>query len=320
MKKALFSEAELSNEQEKQLLDVGVELKYISGNLSEDQIIGELQGCDIHIIGGSERDTEKVINSTNLELIVFWGTGYQGAIDLDAASSRNVAVANTPHANAYTVAEHTIAMIVDAVKNVTFLNSDVKNGNWNRRQTWNLENKALGIVGLGAIGGSVAKIMRNAFNMNILYAERERNIVLEKELGAKKVELNELMSLSDVISIHVPLNDETKFMIGKSELKLVKQHTVLVNCARAGIVDPEALKNALTKNKLAAAAFDGYYEEPAPAKENDKYGLLSLPDNKFLITPHTAYSSKEAIENMNNMVVENILSHLKTGTPKYKVN
>jgi len=320
MKKALFSGCQLNNKDIQLLLQHGVEIKKVPGDLSEEKIIKELQDCNFYIIGGADKASKKVIESTKLELIVFWGTGYENYVDVKAADVKGIPVANTPKANAYTVAEHAVALILDAVKQTTYLNNTTKQGQWLRRQTWNLEDKTLGIVGLGTIGGHVARIMHRAFKMQILYISRSKKENLEKELGAKKVDLETLMSLADVISIHASYSEETAQMIGEKQLSKVKPQAVLVCTSRAELVEPTALKKALVNNKLATAAFDSYYKEPAPLAKDDPWGLLSLPDNKFIITPHTAYGSKEAVENMNSMVIENIITFLKSGNPKYLVN
>jgi|CXWL01.1.fsa_nt_gi lactate dehydrogenase-like 2-hydroxyacid dehydrogenase len=320
MKKALFSEFKFSKDQEKVLLNAGVEVKYVGGDLNDRQIIKELQDCQIYIIGGSDRATETVINSTNLELIIFWGTGYESYIDLKASEVKKIKAANTPHANAYTVAEHTVALMLDAVKQITYLNNAVRVGKWIRRETWNLAGKTLGIIGMGAIGGNVARIMHKGFNIKVLYCNRSENKDLEVELGAEKVSLNTLLTDSDLVSIHTPLTPETKYIIGEKQFSLMKSHAVLINCTRADVIEPKALRESLKSGKIATAAFDTYYKEPAPKVSGDEWGLLSLPANKFILTSHTGYGSKEAVEVTNEMVVENIISYLKTGKPRYGVN
>lgn len=320
MKKALFGNCTFSENDINSLLKLGIEVKNVAEYLGEEKLIQELQDCSIYIIGGADKASKKVIDSTNLDLIVFYGTGYENYVDIPTADKKGIPVANTPKANAYTVSEHAVALILDAVKQITYLNNTTKEGQWLRRQTWNLENKTLGIVGMGTIGGSVARIMHNAFKMKVLYCGRERKPDLEKELGAKKVDLDTLISSSDVVSIHASYGNETVSMIGEKQLNEMQSHAVLVCTSRAELVDPKALKEALDSGKLAVAAFDSYFKEPVPTKENDTWGLLSLPDNKFIITPHIAYGSKEAMENMNSMVVENITSYLETKKPVYLVN
>jgi len=319
MKKALFTECLFTESDIESLRGAGVEVIKGSSSMGEDKLIEELQGCSIFIIGGADKASEKVINSTNLELIIFYGTGYENYVDMEAANKKGVLVCNTPKANAYTVAEHAVALILDAVKQITYLNNSVKSGLWQRRDTWTLEGKTLGIVGMGTIGGYIAGIMSRAFKMKILYVSRENKVEYEKEFGATKVDLQTLMSSSDVVSVNASYSDQTVNMIGERELFGMKPESVLVCTSRAELVNPEALKKALDMNKLSVAAFDSYYQEPAPTKEKDTWGLLSLPDNKFIITPQTAYGSKEAKENMNSMVIENIKSFLESNQPKYKV-
>lgn len=319
MIKALFTECLFSDKDIKTLLEAGVEIKKAPGYLGEEKLIEELQDCEIYIIGGADKASEKVINSTNLKLINFYGTGYENYVDMEAAKKKGILVCNTPKANAYTVAEHAVALLLDAVKQITWLNNTTKQGEWNRRDTWTLEGKTLGVVGMGTIGGYIAGIMHRAFKMDVLYVSRDSKTELEKEIGAKKVNLEVLMKESDAVVITASYSPETVNMLGEKELSLMKSHSVLVCTSRAELVNPEALKKALDSNKFALAAFDSYYKEPVPTKKDDTWGLLSLPDNKFIITPHTAYGSKEAKENMNAMVIENIVSFLKTKSPTYLV-
>ncbi len=320
MKKALFTQCQLSDENIASLKTAGVEVVQAAGDLSEDALIEKLQSCNYYIIGGADKASARVIESTNLDLIIFYGTGYENYVDVEMADAKKIPVANTPKANAYTVSEHAVALILDSVKQITYLNNTTKKGEWLRRQSWNLENRTLGVVGMGTIGGNVAKMMHNAFKMDILYVSRERKIELEKELGAKKVDLDTLMSSSDIISVHASYNENTIGMIAEKQLSKVRPHAVLVCTSRAELVEPHALKEALDSNRLATAAFDSYYMEPAPNLNKDKWGLLALPDNKFIVTPHTAYGSKEAVDNMNQMVIENITSFQRVQRPKYLVN
>jgi len=319
MKKALITETRLSKDHEERLKKMEVEVKYASGDLNEEQLIKELQGCQIYVIGGADTASKKVIESTDLELIVFWGTGWESYVDIEAANKKGVKVANTPHANAYTVAEHTVALILDAVKQITHLNNTTRKGEWIRRQTWNLEGKTLGIVGMGHIGSSVAKIMNKGFGMKVIYYSRSERPEVEKELGARKVDLMTLLTNSDVISLHTPLTEETKYLIGKSELEAMKATAVLINCTRADVVEPEPLKEALENKRIACAAFDTYYQEPSPKTSDDKWGLMKLTEEKFILTPHTAYGSKEAVEKTNEMAVENIEDYINSKTPRYTV-
>lgn len=320
MLKVLFTNCSFSEDEINKLKEHNIEIKPEKENLSQAELIQALQGFDAYVIGGTDRAPKEVINTTNLKLINFYGAGYQDYIDLAAANAKSIIVANTPKANSYTVAEHTVAMILEGVKNITWLNNTTKKGNWFRRRTWNLQGKTLGIIGMGTIGTHVATIMKNGFNMNILYTSRTQKPDVDKNLGAKKVTLEDLLKLSDVISIHASLNEETTNMIDTPQFSLLRKNAILINMARAKIVNGQALKDALEKGLLAKALFDAYYEEPAPTRANDKIGLLSLDDDKFVITPHTAYNTKEAFDNMNNMVMENLIAFAEGSPVPYKVN
>ncbi len=320
MKKVLFTNCSFSKEEISKLKKNNIEIIPANENLDEDKLIKALQGCDGYVIGGTDRASKKVIDSTNLGLIVFYGAGYEDYVDIPSANKIGIPVANTPRANSYTVAEHAMAMILEGVKNVVWLNNTTKKGNWFRRRTWNLQGKTLGIIGMGTIGGHVATTMKRAFDMNILYVSRTPKLEAEKRLGARKVKLDKLLKESDVITIHASLNNDTADMLKLKELKQMKKHAILVNAARARIVNGKSLKTALENDYLAKAVFDAYYEEPAPKKNKDKWGLLSLADDKFVITPHTAYNTKEAFENMNNMVIENLIAFFKGKKVPHRVN
>lgn len=321
MKTILFTGCTLSESQLEELKKKGFLIKPQKIDLSEYDLIKELKDCDGYILGGEEIATAKVIESAkSLKVIGFYGAGYERYVDTAVATQRGIPVTNTPQANAPTVAEFTVALILTSVKKIALLNEQVKSGTYAKQQLWNLKGKTLGIIGMGAIGTLVAKIMHNGFGMKILYVSRSTKPEVEKEIGATKVNLNELLQESDVISIHVPYSPETIGMIGKKQLELMQPHTVLINTARAELVDGHALHKALTDGKIAAAAFDCYYTEPTPKPSEDEYRLFLLHDDKFIITPHTAFNSIDAVKAMENMVVTSVLDALSGKEPKYIVN
>lgn len=319
MKKILFTGCAFSDEEIKKLKKQDIDIVKADGDLNEAELIKELQGCQGYIMGGTDKATKKVIESTNLEIIIFYGTGYENYVDVKTASKNNIIVACTPKANAYTVAEYAVAHILNAVKRITDSNNKTKSGMWDRTRAWNLKDKTLGVIGLGTIGSHVATIMKRAFDMNILYVSRSKKEKAEKDLNAEKVTISELMKRSDVVTIHSSHSKESENMIVKNELKEMQPHAVLVNTARAELVDGKALHDALSKGELALASFDTYYKEPAPKKKDDEWGLLSLSDDKFIITPHTAYNTKEAFDSMNEMVVENLLAYIQDKKVPYQV-
>ena len=309
--KALFTASIFKDEHIKLLHDMGLELTCARGDLSEQELIDMLGDYEVYILGGHEKATAKIVNSPKLKLICFLGTGYESHVDVKSANARGIPVTYTPNANAYTVAEFTAGLILAVVKNIPFLSTKTKQGAWGNYVLPLLTGKNLGIVGMGAIGSKVARIMKNGFGMNILYTSLSQKPELELELGAKKLDLDELIKLSDVASLHVKTTEKTKGMIGEQELALFKPNSYLVNTARAEIVDGKALYNALVSGKLARAGFDVYYSEPVPSLENDPYGLMSLGDDKFILSPHTAYSSSEAESEMAKMLMDSITDFLE---------
>jgi phosphoglycerate dehydrogenase-like enzyme len=277
-------------------------------DLSESELISALAGVDAYILGGSEQATRKVIESADkLKIISFFGVGYESYIDVQAATEKGIAVTNAPGANAQSVAEFTIALILDAVKRTTFLVETTKKGPWIERKSWNLEGKTLGIVGFGAIGKRVAKIAHHGFSMKILYHSRERKINDEANFAAEFVDLENLLKNSDVVSLHASSNPQTIGMIGAKQFSLMKRSAVLVNCSRAELVDPIALGQALITRQIACAAFDGYYTEPTSGVSNDTHGLFVLGNDLFLVSPHTAYFTEDATEQMAEMNTASIM-------------
>lgn len=311
MKKVVFTGNTFSDGKIKELAKEGLEIIPKPLDLTEDQVIEALQGAEGYICGGEEIATKKVLQAAKeLKIFAFLGAGYERYVDVEAAKELGIVITNTPEANSLTVAEHSVALIMDAIKGITWLNNDTKKRKWQKRQTWNLSGKTIGIIGMGAIGSRVARILHNGFGAQVLYVSRNAKPEIEKELSAKKVELQELLRKSDVVSIHTSYNNDTIGLIGEKELSLMKSEAVLVNAARAEVVDGHALYKALSNDVIASAAYDVYYKEPVPEKE-DEYKLLSLPDKKFIITPHTGYSSAEALRKMEDMVLESIKAALE---------
>jgi D-3-phosphoglycerate dehydrogenase / 2-oxoglutarate reductase len=277
-------------------------------DLSESELITALSGVDAYIIGGSEIATRKVIESADkLKIVCFFGVGYESYIDVQAATEKGIAVTNTPGANAQSVAEVTVALMLDTVKRTTFLIETTKQGQWRERKSWNLEGKTLGIIGFGAIGKRVAKIAHHGFGMRILYHSRERKLQDEAAVAAEFVDLETLLKESDVVSLHASSNPQTIGLLGLKELALMKRSAVLVNCSRAELVDPSALCQSLITRQIACAAFDGYYTEPMSGTASDKHGLFVLGNDLFLVSPHTAYFTEDATEQMAKINTESIV-------------
>jgi len=244
-----------------------------------------------------------------LKVVSNLAVGYDN-IDIMEATRRGIPVGNTPGVLTETTADIAFALLMAAARRVVEADRHVRKGLW---KTWgpmillgqDIHHATLGIIGLGRIGIEVAKRARG-FNMNVLYHDVVRNEEKEKQLGMKYVsELNELLSKSDFISIHVPLLPETHHLIGASEFALMKPTAVFINTSRGPVVDQKALYEALSSGKIFAAGID--VTEIEPISPDDP--LLTLEN--VVITPHIASASVHTRRNMAIMAAENILAGLR---------
>jgi phosphoglycerate dehydrogenase-like enzyme len=218
-----------------------------------------------------------------LKLVQLLSAGYD-RVDVEAARKAKVPVANNGGANAIAVAEHTIMLMLAVLKRVVQMHNDVVAGKWRATdgRIHELAGRTLGIIGLGNIGKKVAR-RAAAFDMAIQYYDIKRLTEDEEDaVGVRFVLLTELLRSSDVVSLHVPLDDSTRNMIGARELSTMKPTAILINTCRGPVVDEDALHRALTENRLAGAGLDVMVEEP-PAKDHP---LFKLPN--VTLTPHSA--------------------------------
>lgn len=215
-----------------------------------------------------------------------------------------IPVTYTPSANAKSVAEYTVALILDCVKKITFSNNQVKNKIWEKTKTFNLENKVLGIVGMGAIGTHIAKIMCDGFGMKLVYNSKNPKSNIDTKYSIKMMTLNEVFQKADVISVNATYTEENRNMISKEQLSLMKENAILINTARQELINKEELYEIIKNNKINSVAIDGYYTEPITADMSEDYLLLN--DNRFIITPHNAYNSEDAVYEMERMLIESL--------------
>ena len=229
-------------------------------------------------------------------------------IDQEAATEKGAAVLNAPAGNTVSAAELTMALILSVVRKVAAADRSVRGGKWKRGEFGGVElrGRTLGLVGAGRIGGEVARRAR-AFGMRVVahdpYLTEER----AKDLEIERVELDELLRSSDVVSLHVPLTDETRGMFGEERLRLLKKGAFLVNVARGGVVDEAALANVLADGHLAGAALDVFENEPL-AKES---ALREAPN--LVLTPHLGASTTEAQELVAEEIAEAVRAALAEG-------
>lgn len=272
------------------------------------------------IVNGEEYYTENILKQCEkLKVVQFFGIGYQKCINIETANQYGKIVANTPKVNSYSVAEFTLGLLLTLNQKLIEHNEDTRNGNWHERTFFDLKDKTIGIIGMGHIGTYFAEIMYNAFHANILYYDKENKPMLEEKYHAKRTTLEELMEQADVVSLHLPLTEETKNLIGEKELSKMKETAYFINTARAEIVDAEALYTLLKNNKIAGCAFDGFYEEPINLNSKEAK-LLTLPKGVFLLTPHTGYNAIEGTTRVKKMCIENLVQILNNEPCKCVVN
>ncbi|WP_390288028.1 2-hydroxyacid dehydrogenase [Ureibacillus sp. GCM10028918] len=257
-----------------------------------------------YFITASYPITAEMINrSPNLKLIQKTGSGYDN-IDIKVANEKGIIVANTPGINTNSVVELTIALILNLLRKVNFYDSLTKKGEWRmweyRASNFELRGKTHGIIGMGNIGKKVSELSKS-FGTEIIYYDVYRlPTELEKKMNIRYVSLDELMAKSDIISLHVPLMPTTYHLIGKEQLEKVKPTAIIVNVARGNIIDEGALYDALLCKRLLGAAIDSWSKEPVEP-ENP---LLKL-DN-VIATPHIAGGSREALESVLKISLDNI--------------
>ncbi|SFL98696.1 phosphoglycerate dehydrogenase [Salibacterium qingdaonense] len=241
---------------------------------------------------------------TNLKIIARAGVGVDN-IDVDAATKRGIVVINAPDGNTISTAEHTFAMIMSLARNIPQADASIQGGEWNRKafQGVELRGKTLGVVGFGRIGSEIAKRARG-FDLSLLVYDPFLTEERAEKLGVEIGTLDEVLESADIITVHTPLTKDTKGLINRDNIGKTKPGVLLINCARGGIIDEEALYEHLESGNAGGAALDVFEEEPA---QNNK--LVGL--GNVITTPHIAASTKEAQLNVAEQVSEEVLQFLK---------
>ena len=252
-------------------------------------------------------------NCSNLKVIGRAGVGVDN-VDLDIATKNKILVMNTPLGNLEATAELTVGLMFSLYRHIHNANASTHEGKWEKAKFMGteLKGKTLGIVGFGNIGQRVAEICK-VIGMQILTNSNSASDEVLNSFGAKKVSTEELISSSDVLSLHTKLNDQTKNMLNKESIATMKSSSVIINCARGGLINESDLKDALNNDVIAGAAIDVY--ETEPATENVMFGAKNL-----LLTPHLGASSKEAQSNVAIDVANQVADFLKENKIVNNVN
>jgi D-3-phosphoglycerate dehydrogenase len=259
--------------------------------LDESEMEDLVRGC-WGLIVGVDPVTASVIDAGPLRVVVKFGSGTDN-IDIEAARERGVRVEVTAGANARSVAELTIGLLLTLARHIAFHDRLLRSGGWTRRTGMELAGRLLGVVGYGAVGKEVAGLARG-IGMRVMAHDP---LVTEAEV----VDLSTILSTCDAVTLHVPLQEETRGLIGPAELALMQPHALLVNTSRGGIVDEHALAEALSSGRLGGAAIDTFEEEP-PRRST----LLRL-DN-FVGSPHAGAATLEAARRAGMTAVELLMA------------
>ena len=287
----------------------------VAGSLDEPALIARIGEYEGLIVRSATRVTRAVVAAaTRLEVIGRAGAGVD-TIDVEAATERGIIVMNTPGGNTTAVAEHTLALLLALARRIPVADATLKTGRWEKSRLQGVEllGKALGIVGLGRIGGEVAR-RALGFRMQVLAYDPYLTREAAERLGVESVELDELLARSDFITIHTPLTGDTRHLIGEAELARMKPGVRLINCARGGIIDEAALVRALAAGHVGGAGIDVFEQEPPPAD----HPLLRF--EQVVLTPHLGAATDEAQSAVALAIADQVADALVHGVVANAVN
>lgn len=273
----------------------------------EEELVRAIRGVHGLIVRSRPLVTRRVIEAADSLLVIGRaGVGVDN-IDIEAARARGIEVLTSPEATTQSVAELTVGLMLAVARKIAFCDRKIRAGEWPKKYAVGIElyGKTLGVIGAGRIGSAVARIAKLGFNMDIIYYDVVRNTRLEEEIGAKYVPLEELLREADVVTIHVPLTEETRYMINEERLKLMKKTAILINTSRGAVVDTKALVKALREDWIAGAGLDVFEEEPLPAN----HPLLELEN--VVLTAHIGASTEEAQERAGVDIAKKIVEFFK---------
>jgi D-3-phosphoglycerate dehydrogenase len=291
------------------------ELSVVSTVGHPDQLADALAGAHALVVRSSTRVTDALMErAPGLKVVARAGMGVDN-IDVAAATNRGIAVLNTPGANAISAAEHTFALLLSLLRRVPWALQSVQRGQWQRQlfSGTELYGKTLSALGLGRIGRHVVRIA-NGFGMHVLAFDPYVSSESATQLRVGLVSLRDALSKADVVTLHLPLTDDTRLIVNGTNLALMKPTAVLINTARGGLIDDAALVAALNQGKLAGAALDVFAAEPLPADSP-----LRTSD-RILLTPHVAASTVEAQARVSLEICEAVHRALVLGDVSGAVN
>jgi D-3-phosphoglycerate dehydrogenase len=287
----------------------------VKTGLKGDELRDAIAGADAVLVRSATKITrDSLSRADRLKVIGRAGVGVD-TIDVDAATERRIPVLTAPAGNTVSAAELTMALLLALARRVPAADRSMRAGEWDRKSFNGVElyGKTLGLVGAGRIGGEVA-VRARAFGMRVMVFDPFLNPDRATALGVETAGLDEILERADVLSVHVPLTDETHGLIGEAQLAKLKPSAFVLNVARGGVVDEDALLKALQNKRLAGAALDVYSMEPLPAD----HPFRSLPN--VVLTPHLGASTAEAQQNVAIEIAEAVRAALLDNDVSRAVN
>ena len=281
----------------KKLREIGDCIDVSKERNKEELIDKNITNANIVLIRSETKLTKELIRKAkNLKIIARCGVGVDN-IDIPEATRKNIYVTNTPNANIISAAELTIGLILSAARNITIADNSLKNKQWNRSELVGIElhGKQLGLVGFGKVARLVSTRLQS-FEMDIVFYDPFVKSSTENE---QKLDLDELLETSDFVSLHVPKTEETKNLLSRDKLLILKKDSIIINASRGGVIDEEAVFELVKKKILFSAAFDVYEQEP-PNLNNE------MINSKVITLPHLGASTKEAQGRTGKEIVDNI--------------
>ena len=282
--------------------------------ISKEELLKVIKDFDAIIVRSRTKVTREVIEaSTKLKIIARAGVGVDN-VDVQAATERGVMVINAPESTSITVAEHTMGLILALSRKIAIADSSVKQGKWEKSRFMGIElnGKTLGVIGMGRIGSQVVTRSK-AFGMETIVYDPYITEKTASELSVTVVDLETLIKTADVMTIHVPLTNETRHLISKEQFEMMKENAFILNCARGGIINEDDLYEALSTNRIRGAGLDVFENEPP--KDSPLLGL----DN-VVLTPHIAASTSEAQRDAAIIVANEIKKVFKGQSPRNVIN
>jgi len=287
-----------------------VEVSDFDGVLPREQLLEKVKGADAVLPLLTDKIDAEFFDTAGpqLKIVANYAVGYDN-INVEEAKKRGLIVTNTPDVLTEAVAEHAAALMLSVARRIVEADKFMREGKyigWAPMLLMGREfaGKTLGLVGLGRIGAKVAEIMKNGFGMNVIYFDVRRNEALEKNIGLGYAELEAVLKQADFISIHVPLMEATKHLIGTRQFGLMKPTAYLINTSRGPVVDESALVEALKNKIISGAALDVFEAEPKMAP-----GLAELEN--VIVTPHIASATEETRSAMSELAAKNIIEVLE---------